>query len=219
MLFRSDWIVEEALPQFTSLATFCDVFCEEEAFALEEMDTILSAAKQQGYGLKAHVGQFHALGAAGRAAQLGAISVEHLDHVTPEELDLMRVAGTIGVLLPGATFFTGGAHYPNPHTFIERGVPLALATDFNPGSCPCFSMQMIIALACIEMKLTAAQAIVAATINAAHAMDMAARVGTLEPEKQADLIILNIETPEQLPYYFGVNLVEKVLKSGKIVYE
>ncbi len=214
-----DWIIQEALPEFKHLATFCDVFCEEEAFTVQEMESVLTAAKQHDYGLKAHVGQFHSLGAAGRAAELGALSVEHLDFVNEDELDLMRVAGTVGILLPGATFFTGAAQFPNPHVFIEHGVPLALATDFNPGSCPCLSMQMIIALACIEMKMTAAQAIVASTINAAHAIGMADRIGSLQEDKQADIVILNIETPEQLPYYFGVNLVDKVIKSGKLIYE
>ncbi|RQW04476.1 imidazolonepropionase, partial [candidate division KSB1 bacterium] len=172
-----------------------------------------------GYGLKAHVGQFHALGAAGAAAELGAISVEHVDHIDADELELMRKNGAIAVLLPGSTFFTGAAEHANPHAFLERGVPIALATNFNPGSCPCYSMQMMIALACIEMKITAAQAIAAATINAACAVRAEERIGSLQPGKQADLIVLNIETPEQLPYYFGVNLVDKVIKKGRIIYE
>ncbi|MBN1480263.1 imidazolonepropionase [candidate division KSB1 bacterium] len=214
-----NWLIKEALPDFGELARFCDVFCELEAFTVEESVRILSAAAALGYGLKAHAGQFNALGGAGAAAQLGALSVEHLDFVDEDELDSMRENGTIAILLPGASFFTGAGEYANPATFIERGIAVALGTDFNPGSCPCFSMQMIIALACIEMKMTATQAIIASTLNAAFATKTAADRGSLEPGKKADLILLNIETPEQLPYYFGVNLVEKVIKNGRIIYE
>ena len=214
-----EWLQREALPTFRDLARFCDVFCEEEAYTLEETVRILQTARELGYGLKAHVGQFHALGAAGAAALLGAVSVDHLDHVKDDELQKMKRAGTVGVLLPGASFFTGGASYPDARKMIENGVPLALATDFNPGSCPGFSMQMMIALACIEMKMTAAQAIAAATINAAWAIDMGKQLGSLEAGKQADVILLNIETPEQLPYYFGGNLISTVIKNGKVIYE
>ena len=219
---RSDylnWLLEEALPQFSELAQFCDVFCEKEAYSLEEMIQILRRAAELGYELKAHVGQFHSLGAAGAAADLGAISIDHLDNVSDEELKRMKDAGTIGVLLPGATFFTGGREYADARRMIENGVPIALATDFNPGSCPSFSMQMMIALACIELKMTAAQAICAATINAAYSIGMGEQVGSLEVGKQGDLILLNIESPEHLPYYFGVNLVSTVIKNGQIIYQ
>lgn len=214
-----NWLVEEALPDFKDMARFCDVFCEQEAFTVRETIQILSAASALGYGLKAHVGQFNALGGAGAAARLGALSVEHVDVVTEEELELMRENGTIAILLPGASFFTGSKSYANPVQFFDRGIPLALATDFNPGSCPCFSMQMIIALACIEMKMTAAQAICAATINAAYSISVGDECGSLSPGKKADMILLNIERPEQLPYYFGVNLVDKVIKNGRVIYE
>jgi len=215
----TQWLQQEALPRFRPLAQFCDVFCEEEAFTLEEMVHILQTARELGYGLKAHVGQFHDLGAAGAAAVLGAVSVEHLDHVSQKDIEKLKRAGTIAVLLPGASFFTGGKSYPDARKLIENGVPLALATDFNPGSCPGFSMQMMIALACIEMKMTAAQAICAATINAAWSIGLGEQVGSLKAGKQADVILLNIETPEQLPYYFGGNLVATVIKNGKVIYE
>ena len=214
-----NWLLEEGLPQCADQAQFCDVFCEEEAYSLEEMIHILRRAKELGYELKAHVGQFNAMGAAGAAADLGAVSVEHLDHVDDDELMSMKEAGTIGILLPGASFFTGGRHYPDAQRMLENGVPIALATDFNPGSCPSFSMQMMIALACIEMKMTAAQAICAATINAAYSIGLGDKVGSLQTGKQGDVILLNIETPEQLPYYFGVNLVPTVIKNGQVIYE
>jgi imidazolonepropionase len=214
-----NWLLDEGLPKFAGEAQFCDVFCEEEAYSLEEMIHILRRAKDLGYELKAHVGQFHAMGAAGAAADLGAVSVEHLDHVDDDELLRMKNAGTIGILLPGASFFTGGRHYPDAQRMLENGVPISLATDFNPGSCPSFSMQMMIALACIEMKMTAAQAICAATINAAYSIGLGDKVGSLQTGKQGDVILLNVETPEQLPYYFGVNLVSTVIKNGQVIYE
>ena len=144
--------------------------------------------------------------------------MEHVDVVQRQELDAMQNNSTIAVLLPGASFFTDSV-FANPQQFIERDIPIALATDFNPGSSPTFSMQMIISLACLHMKMSAAQAITAATINAAYAVNMGDRVGSLEPGKQADFVLFNIDNPEQLPYYFGGNLVDKVVKKGKIIYE
>lgn len=213
-----NWIIEEGLPQFRHLAHFCDVFCEAEAYTVDETSRILSAAAALGYGLKAHVGQFTSMNATGVVAELGAISVEHVDVVEEHELHSMKENDVIAVLLPGASFFTGST-YANARRFIEHDIPIALATDFNPGSSPCFSMQMIIALACIQMKMSAAQAITAATINAAFAINMGDRLGSLEPGKQADIILLNIDTPEQLPSYFGGNLIDKVIKKGRIIYE
>lgn len=210
------WMLEKGLKQFKPLAEFCDVFCEEAAYSFDETDKILRAAKDLGYQLKVHAGQFKSLGAAGLAADLGAISAEHLDHVTDEEIYKMKASGTIAILLPGADFFLGLKLYPDAVRFIESDVPVALATDFNPGSCPCFSMQMIIALACLQMKMSVAQSLTAATINAAYAINMGDSVGSIEKGKLADFILLDIQKPEQLPYHFGTNLVKYVIKSGKI---
>lgn len=212
------WIVEQGLPQFKELAEFCDVFCEAEAYTFEETETILRAAKSLGYKLKIHAGQFKSLGAAGLAADLGAISAEHLDHVTDSEILRMKKSGTTAIFLPGADFFLGSNIYPNASRFIEEEVPVALATDFNPGSCPCFSMQMVVALACLNMKMSVAQSLTAATINAAYAIDRGSQVGSIEKDKSADLILLDIQKPEQLPYHFGTNLVRCVIKRGKVVF-
>lgn len=208
------WLCEEAAA-IKPLAHFFDVFCEQEAFSYAETEQLLHAARAAGFRLKIHAGQFNSLGAAGLAADLGAVSVDHCDHLSDDEIRRMQQNGTVAVLLPGATFFTGSTHFPDARTLIEHNVAVAVATDFNPGSCPCFSMQMMVALACLKMKMTVGQAITAATINAAWAIDMGKEVGSLEPGKKADVVILDIAKPEQLPYHFGVNLVHRVIKAGQ----
>lgn len=210
-----NWIVRDGLRRFKDMAEFCDVFCEEEAFTLDETETILKAAKKLGYRLKVHAGQIQSLGAAGLAADLGAISAEHLDHVTDEEIRKMKHAGTIAILLPGACFFLNTENYPDARRFMEAGIPVALATDFNPGSCPCFSMQMIMALAFLRMRMSIAQCITAATINAAYAINRGDQLGNIKKGKSADLILLDIQKPEQIPYHFGTNLIKYVIKSGQ----
>ncbi len=212
-----NWIIRDGLKQFKDLAEFCDVFCEEEAYTLKETESILKAARKYGYKLKVHAGQFRSLGAAGLAADLGAISAEHLDHVTDDEIRKMKQAGTIAILLPGASFFLDSKSYPDARRFLDENVPVALATDFNPGSCPCFSMQMIMALAFLRMKMSIAQCITAATINAAYAINRGDQVGSIEKGKSADLILLDIQKPEQIPYHFGTNLVKCVIKGGRMI--
>ena len=210
-------IVNEHLPALKDLAEFCDVFCEAEAFTLDETRRIFEAAQPLGYGLKVHAGQFNDLGAAGLAAQVGAISAEHLEHVSDDQLDAMAEAPTVAALLPGAAFYMLRDDYPNARRMIERGVPVAIATDFNPGSCPCYSMQMIISLAVLKLKMTAAEALTAATINAAHAIGRGDRVGSIEVGKQADLLILNVRDEADLPCHVGVNNVRQTIKAGKVV--
>jgi imidazolonepropionase len=212
-----DWIVRDGLRQFKDLAEFCDVFCEEEAYTLKETETILKAAKKLEYRLKVHAGQFQSLGAAGLAADLGAVSAEHLDHITDDEIRKMKQAGTTAILLPGACFFLDSENYPNARRFIEADIPVALATDFNPGSCPCFSMQMIMALSFFHIRMSIAQCITAATINAAYAINRGDQTGSIEKGKSADLILLDIQKPEQIPYHFGTNLVKCVIKKGQKV--
>jgi len=212
-----DWLVRDAMIRFKNKAEFCDVFCEDGAFTLDESERILRSAKESGYTLKIHAGQFNDLEAVRMAASMGAISADHLDHVSADQLDLMREKGMVAVLLPGATFFLGSDAYPDYQKFEEHGVPVALATDFNPGSCPCYSMQMMIALAVLRMGMTAEEAVTACTVNAAWAVDRGKRVGSLEPGKQADLIVLDVRNAAQIPYYFGTNLVRTVVKKGRVV--
>jgi len=201
------------------LARFCDVFCDEGAFSLEDSRRILTEAKNLGFGIKIHAGEFKDLGGAFLAAELGAVSVDHLDHVSEDGIKALARCKVMGVLLPGVPFFLGQKNQAQARRMIEMGLPIALGTDFNPGSCPTVSMQMIIALGCLEMGLTPAEAVSAATINAAHALGLGRQVGSLETGKRADVIVLDIPSYRHLPYLFGVNHVDMVIKAGKIVVE
>ena len=210
-------ILEKALPDFKGLTEYCDVFTEEGAFDIKETEKILKKAKSLGYKLKIHSGQFNDLGAAGLVSNLGAVSADHLEFVSLKELNMMKKNSTTAVLMPGVPFFLMNGKYPNARQMIENGNIVALSTDFNPGSCPTYSMQMIIALACYQMKMSPEEAIVASTVNAAYALDRLASIGSLEKGKKADILIMRVSEPAHIPYYFGANLVSKVFKSGKLV--
>ena len=198
------------------LAEYCDVFVEVGAFSPSEARTILEQAKKQGLKLKLHAGQFNDIGGAELGAELGATSIDHLDYISERGMQVMVEKKTVGVLLPGVPFHLMTNTYAPARKLIQAGVPIALATDFNPGSCPTLSMQMIIALACRQLKMTPAEAINAATINAAYALDRGDRIGSIEVGKNADVIVLDIPRHQQLPYWFGINLVTKVIKNGVI---
>jgi imidazolonepropionase len=202
--------------KYEGLAEYCDVFVEQGAFSPSEARTILEQATRHGLKLKLHAGEFNDIGGVELGAELGATSIDHLDHITERGMALMAQKNTVGVLLPGVPFHLMTNHYAPARKLIEAGVPVALATDFNPGSCPTFSMQMIIALACRQLKMTPAEAINAATINAAYALDRGDKVGSIEVGKQADIIVLDIPRHEQLTYWFGINLVTAVVKNGVI---
>lgn len=212
-------LVLEMLSQINSLAEFCDVFCEEQAFLAKEAEIILSKAKELGKKVKLHTNEFNDIGGIELGIKLGAISMDHLDCLPDEKIAQIAKSKIISVLLPGVPFHLMSDTYAPAREMIDAGVPVALATDFNPGSCPCFSMQMIIALACRYLKMSPAEAINATTINAAHAICKSKEIGSLEIGKKADVIILDIPNHEQLPYWFGHNLVEMVIKNGKIVVE
>jgi imidazolonepropionase len=210
-----NWITEKGLPNFKNLAEYCDIFTEKNAYSLEDTKKILSKAKELGYKLKIHAGQFNDLGATGYASNLGATSADHLEQISDEQLDIMKKNGTAAVLMPGVNFFLMDSLYANARKMINNGNIVTLATDFNPGSCPTYSMQMTIALACYQLKMTPEEAITASTINAAYAVDRADIVGSLDNGKLADIIILDVAEPAHIPYYFGTNLVKNVIKSGK----
>ncbi|MBI9109166.1 MAG: imidazolonepropionase [Spirochaetales bacterium] len=203
-----------SLRDFRLLSEYCDVFCEEGAFTLEESRTILTAAKAAGFGLKIHAGQFNALGGAGMAASLGAVSADHLEELVPGEAKLMAKHGTVAVLLPGVPFFLQGKKYADGRRLIDAGVTVALATDYNPGSCPSYSMPFMIALGVFQCGLTVSEAIRAATLGGASAINREDRIGSLMPGMQADILILNLEKPAEIPYYFGTNPVHRVFKRG-----
>ncbi|MEM3730668.1 MAG: imidazolonepropionase [Candidatus Bathyarchaeia archaeon] len=211
-------LIEEMIPKVVEkgLAEFCDVFCERGVFGLEQTKKILAAAKNYGLGLKVHADEMSALGGAELAADIGAVSAEHLIFASVEGIKAMAEKAVIAVLLPAAAFSLMMGRFADARLMIESGVPVALGTDFNP-SCFVENMQLVIAFACHFMRLTPAEALTAATINAAHAIGMAKYVGSLEVGKKADIVILDVPNHKFLGYHFGVNLVEKVIKNGRIV--
>jgi imidazolonepropionase len=196
---------------------FFDVFCEEGAFSLEQSRRLLVAARERGLGLKVHADEFTALGGASLAAELGAVSADHLACTPREEMERMAAAGVIAVLLPGTTFGLGQTHYADARTMVSVGLPVALGSDLNPGTCWCESMAFIVALACRYLHLTPAEAVVAATRNAAFAVGLGDRVGSLQPGFQADLIVLDLPDHRHLPYHFGTNPVRTVVKKGRVI--
>jgi imidazolonepropionase len=215
-----DSVVEVMLPAVAeeeSPPRFCDVFCEEGAFSLEQSRRVLEAARALGFGLKIHVDEFKALGGTRLAVELDATSADHLVCTPPAEIELLAQSDTIAVALPGTPFGLGHHHYTPARALIDAGGALALATDCNPGTCWCESMQLMIALACRYMKMTPAEAISASTINAAHALGLGDSVGSLEPGKRADLILLDLPSYQHLGYRFGTNLVRTVVAGGRVL--
>ena len=211
-------IVEETIPKVAErrLAEFCDVFCEKNVFSLEQSKRILVAGKNYGLKPKVHADEMSTLGGAELAADLGAVSADHLLFSSVEGIKAMANKGVIAVLLPAAAFSLMIGRYADARLMIDLGVPIALGTDFNP-NCLVENMQLVIAFACHFMKLTSAEALTAATINAAHAIGMANEVGSLEVGKKADITVLDVPNHKFLGYHFGVNLVDKVIKNGRIV--
>lgn len=213
-----DLVINEMLPKVNegSLAEFCDVFCEKNVFSVEQSKRILLKGKELGMQPKIHADEIVPLKGAELAAEVQAISASHLMQSSDEGIRMMAESGVIGVLVPGTPFALMEKEYAKAREMIDAGVPLALATDLNP-NCYCESMQFIIALACYNMKMFPAEAISASTINAAHAINRAEVVGSLEVGKQADIIVLDCPNHMHIPYRFGGNLVERVVKGGKIV--
>ena len=212
-------IIDGMIPEVAKreLAIFCDVFCEKGVFDIEESKKILTAAKNHGFKLKLHADQLTSLGGAKLAAQLGAVSADHLEFIDQEGIQMMKESGVIGVLLPGACFGLGIRDYPPARKMIDQGLAMALATDFNPGSSMTESMPIILSLACLMMRMTPAEAVVASTINSAYAVDNGKEIGSIEKGKKADLVIWNVQNYKEIPYHFGVNLVDRVIKDGRIL--
>lgn len=195
---------------------FVDVFCETGAFSLEQSTAILTRARELGFPLKIHADEFDNLGGARLAAELGAVSADHLVKTSPEDIQALAKSDTVAVALPCTPFGLAEREYTPAQAILDAGGLLALATDLNPGTAWCENMQFALALACRYMRLTPAQAIAAATINAAAAIGRADRIGSLEPGKQADLLILSVSDYRHLGYRFGINLVQTVIKKGHI---
>jgi imidazolonepropionase len=212
-------IIEQMLPRVAAegLARYADVFCEAHVFTADESRLILTRAKSLGLGVRIHAEQLSASGGASLAAELGAASADHLEWIDDAGIDELRKARVVAVLLPGAVFNLGLTRYAPARRMIEAGLPIALATDFNPGSSSTPSMQMIMSIACTQMRMTPAEALTAATINAAHSLDRGSRVGSLEAGKQADAVVFDCSDYRQIPYFFGVNHAAVVIKLGRVI--
>jgi imidazolonepropionase len=218
-----DLVIDEMLPAAVSWMErhnqflYCDVFCEEGVFDLEQTRRILSAAKAMGFGLKVHADEFVGLGGTALAVELAAVSADHLVQTPEADIDALGEGSTIAVGLPGTPFGLGHQEYTPAKKILAANGALALATDCNPGTCWCESMQMVIALACRYMGLTQAQALAAATLNAAYAIGRGNEIGSLEGGKQADVLILDTADYRHLGYRFGTNLVNTVIKKGRVI--
>ncbi len=212
-------IVEVMIPRVAQegLAQFCDVFCEEGYFTIDEARSILLAARNAGLGLRIHADELAHSGGAKLAAELKVRSADHLQWISDSDIEALKNAGTVATLLPGTAFNSGMMQYAPARKLIAAGVPVALASDFNPGSCFTMNMQLILAFACTQMRMTPAEAITAATINSAYSLGLADRLGTLEEGKQADIVLMDVPDYRELPYFFGVNHCVVTIKKGNIV--
>jgi len=210
-----DFCIKEVLPEIIErdLAEYCDVFCEKGVFSAEESRRLLEVAKESGLKPRVHADEIENIGCSKMASEIGAISAEHLVKTSERDIEKMAESGTIGILLPGTPFMLMDDEYSPARKMIEKGMALALATDLNP-NCWTESMQSVITLACLQMKMTPSETLTAATFNAARALDRE-DVGILQEGKKADFLILDVPNHMHIPYRFGVNLVEKVYKSGQ----
>lgn len=213
-----DLIINEMLPRFKGKAKCCDVFCEKNVFELEDSRRLLEAAAAMGYSLKLHADEIVTLGGGELSASLGALSADHLLHVSDEGVKAMAEAGVVATLLP-LTAFALKEPYAPARKFIEAGAAVALATDLNPGSCFSGSIPLTIALACIYMKMTVEETITALTLNGAAALGMADRIGSIEPGKRGDFVMLGCDNYNVLPYYVGMNCVKTTIFDGRVVAE
>jgi imidazolonepropionase len=211
-------ICDEMIPLVAKkkLAKYVDVFCDRGAFTQEQSERVLAAARKHGLGTRAHVCQF-------TAAKLGPMlkhqpaSFDHMDCVQPEDISLLAQGETVAVLLPGANYFLGHKEYPDARRLIDAGVPLALATDYNPGTSPTPSMPFVISLACTHMKMRPAEAIAAATINAACALRLQDRKGSLEAGKDADLAVFDVKDYREIAYWFAWDRCVEMVVAGRVV--
>ena len=212
----TDWLIPAAARN--GLAEFADCFCDSGAFTVEECRRVLRAGIRHGLVPRIHAEQLTRTGAAQLAVEIGAASADHLDQVRAADVQALARSNVIATLLPGANFHLGLAQYPPARELIEAGAAVALASDFNPGTSPTLNLQFILSLACSQMHMTPAEAISAATVNAAHSLRRADRLGSLEPGKQADLIVMDVADYREIPYYFAWNHCVMTVKRGRILH-
>ncbi|HNQ43865.1 MAG TPA: imidazolonepropionase, partial [Candidatus Cloacimonadota bacterium] len=213
-------LCEEMIPAVKKqgIARFCDIFTEAHVYGIEESRKVLSCAKAQGLKLKMHADEIEPMGGAELAAELGCLSADHLGATSDQGIAALKEAGVIPVLLPATLFSLRSRSYARALDMIAADLPVAIATDFNPGSCNCDSMPLVISLACLQMGMSPVQALAAATINAACAVGMEALVGSLEIGKQADLTLWDIPSLNFIPYHLGSSYLSRVVKKGKSIY-
>ena len=213
-----DLVINEMLPRVAEekLAEYCDVFCEANAFSVDESWRILSAARCRGLGLRIHADQLSLAGGAKLAAELNATTADHLEHTDEAGIAALKAAKVQPVLLPGSVYALGSNRYPAAREMIDAGLAVVLATDFNPGSSPTPSMPMVLSLACTQMKMTPAEAVCAATINAAYSLGRGNEIGSLETGKRADFVIHDASDYRELPYFFGIEHARQVYVNGKL---
>jgi len=213
------WIAEELIPEVAAagLARYCDAFCDDHAFTVVEARVVLGAAKQHGLGIRVHAEQFRVGSGATLAAELGAASADHLETASEETLLQLRDARVQPVLLPGSVFALGRTQYPPARRMVDLGLAIVLATDFNPGSSPVPSMPFMLSLAAVQMGLSPAEALTAATINAAYSLGLGDQVGSLEPGKQADFVIHEFTDYRELVYFVAAPFRPRVFIAGREV--
>jgi imidazolonepropionase len=213
-------VCKEMIPQAArrSLARFVDVFCDKGAFTAAETEQVFQAAIQHGLSVRAHMGQLSETSLR-PFLRFNPASFDHMDHVGEDDIKQLAKGDTVATLVPGANYFLGLKEYPNARKLIDAGVPVALATDYNPGTSPTLSMPMAMSLACTHMKMTPAEAIAAATVNGAWALRVADRKGTIEPGKDADLAIFAVEDYREIPYWFGTNRCSTTIMNGTVIHK
>ena len=215
-----NWLCDHMLPLVARrrLAEFVDIQCEEGAFNLDQARRVLLAARNLGFGLKMHAGQFWDMGAVGLGVEMGVTSLDHLIYLHETDMERLAESDTIATLLPGGAFYLGYQRYAPARALIDRGVAVALATNYNVDTSPSQSMQTMIGLACRRLQMGVAEAISAATINGAHALRRGDQIGSLEIGKDANLLILGVSDYREIVQNFGINLVEMTMKEGRVVH-
>jgi imidazolonepropionase len=213
-------VINEMIPEVSRrrLAEYCDVFCERGVFTVSESRSILEAAQKYGLRARIHANELHESGGATLAAELRAVSADHLVHVSRQEITAMKEAGVIAILLPLTTFFLRKNEYAPAREFIGQGCPVALATDFNPGSSMCQNMQLVWSVGALKLGLFPGELLWATTIIPARSLQRDRKIGSIAPGKQADLIFLRIPNLDYLPYHLGINHVHLTMKKGRVVY-